>query len=65
MQHLRAIHVNDRACADLKAYFEGLRDDQIIYLNPCKEASIEDAVKITGGKRLIIAADISDPVLKP
>ena len=65
MEHLKAIQINDRACADLKAYFEGLRDDQIIYLNPCKEASIEDAVKITGGKRLIIAADISDPVLKP
>lgn len=62
MKSLKAIQINDRAAADLAAYFNHLRDDQIIYLNPCKEASVEDAVAITGGKRLIIAADLETPI---
>ncbi len=54
MKELRAIQLNDRAAADLEKYFMGLRDDQIIYLNPCAEMSVEEAFKITGGKRLVI-----------
>ena len=54
MKHLRAIQLNDRAAGDLEAYFNGLRDDQIIYLEPCKEMSIERAMKITEGRRIII-----------
>lgn len=61
MEHLRAIQVNDRACADLKLYFDGLREDQVIYFNPCKEMSIEEAIRITGGKRLIVVENIDAP----
>lgn len=56
MPHLRAIQINDRACADLELYLDGLRKDQIIYLNPCKEMSAEEAVRLSGGERLVICA---------
>ena len=62
MKHLKAIQVNDRAAADLDEYFTKLRDDQVIYLNPCKEMSIEDAIKTNHNKRLIIASDLKNPV---
>ena len=58
MKALKAVQVNDRAAHDLAAYFEGLREDQVIYLNPCEGMTEDQAVAITGGKRLIIAADL-------
>jgi hypothetical protein len=58
MKKLRAIQINDKAAGDLRLYFEGLRDDQIIYLNPCEEMTVEMALEITGGKRLVVADDI-------
>ena len=61
MRHLHAVQLNDRAAADLELYFKGLREDQIIYLNPCKEMSVEEAVRITGGRRLIICGRINAP----
>jgi len=64
MKSLKAIQVNDRAAGDLKAYYEGLREDQILYLNPCQEMTVEKAMEITGGHRLVIAGDISEPVLR-
>lgn len=57
MKNLRAIQINDRACADLQLYLDGLRDDQIIYMIPCQEMSAEEAVRISGGKRLVICAN--------
>ena len=55
MPNLRAIQINDDASRDLPHYFNGLRDDQIIYLNPCDGMTVEDALKITGGDRLVLA----------
>jgi hypothetical protein len=57
MKSLRAIQVNDRAAHDLEEYFNGLRDDQIIYLNPCEGMTVEKAMEITGGRRLVIAGE--------
>ncbi|MBE6883715.1 MAG: hypothetical protein E7487_03835 [Ruminococcaceae bacterium] len=65
MKSLKALQLNDRAAADLSIYFEQLREDQIIYLNPCKELSIEKALEITHGERLIIAADLDAPICRP
>jgi hypothetical protein len=55
MKELRAFQINDRAAHDLEDYYKGLREDQIIYLNPCDGMTVEKAVKITGGHRLVIA----------
>ena len=65
MPHLKALQLNDRAAADLAAYHQQLRPDQVIYLNPCKEMSAERAIALTGGKRLVIADDLTAPVFKP
>ena len=54
MPALRAIQINDDAARDLPRYFHGLRDDQLIYLNPCEGMTAGDAIRITGGDRLVI-----------
>ena len=51
---LRAVQLNDRAAEDLELYYLGLRDDQIIYLNPTQTMTAVDAIHITGGRRLVI-----------
>ena len=59
MPHLHALQVNDRAAHDLKLYHDRLRRDQILYLNPCPSMTVERAMELTGGDRLVIADTIS------
>jgi len=54
MKNLKSIQINDRACMDLEQYYNGLRPDQIIYFMPYEDMSIEQALAITGGNRLVI-----------
>ncbi|MHB1295954.1 MAG: hypothetical protein ACYC4R_13275 [Anaerolineae bacterium] len=54
MPSLRAVQVNDRAAEDLAAYFQGLRDDQMLYLNPTETMTTARALEITGGRRLVV-----------
>ena len=54
MKSLRSLQLNDRAAEDLEIYFNGLRDDQVIYLVPCEGMTVEKALEITKGKRLVI-----------
>lgn len=58
MKNLKALQLNDRATWDLPAYFEELREDQVIYLNPCEDMTMKQAVDLTKGKRLVIADDL-------
>lgn len=58
MKSLRTIQVNDRAAEDLEIYFNQLREDQIIYLNPCNGMTVKRALEITGGQRLVIVGEI-------
>ena len=58
MKNLSAVQINDRAARDLKIYYDELREDQIIYLNPCDSMSVDMAMEITGGRRLVIADNI-------
>jgi hypothetical protein len=61
MKSLQVVQVNDRAAEDLETYFNELRDNQIIYLHPCDGMTIEKAMAVTGGKRLvIIGAPVTD-----
>lgn len=63
MPALKAIQLNDDAARDLQYYFEGLREDQIIYLIACEGMSVEDAMRITGGRRLVITGmELKEPV---
>ena len=54
MKSLKSVQLHDRAAEDLELYFKGLREDQLIYLVPCKGMTIEKALGITGGKRLVV-----------
>ena len=47
MKNLRSIQINDRAAEDLVLYFNGLRDDQIIYVAPTNLLSLKRILKIT------------------
>lgn len=65
MESLKAVQLNDRAAQDLKVYFEELRQDQIIYLNPCEEMPIDRALEITAGARLVVCGAVSAPKKPP
>lgn len=54
----------EAAMHDLKLYLDGLREDQIIYLNPCEGMSIEKALEISGGKRIVLCEAVDAPELK-
>ena len=56
MKKLRALQLNDRAADDFEEYFNNLRDDQIIYLNPSEKMPVERALEISGGKRLVVVS---------
>lgn len=57
MRSLRAAQLNDRAAEDLAIYFNELRDDQILYVNPCDGMPIERILEITGGRRAVMVAE--------
>ncbi|MCJ7737841.1 MAG: hypothetical protein MUQ10_11110 [Anaerolineae bacterium] len=57
MGSLRAVQLNDRAAEDLPLYFDGLRDDQIMYVNPFERMPVERIMDITGGRRVVIPTD--------
>jgi len=61
---LKAVQVNDRAAEDLQLYFDGLREDQILYLDPCPGMTVERAMEITGGHRLVVMKKTDRPVLR-
>jgi len=57
MNSLRAVQLNDRAAEDLAFYFNELREDQILYVNPCDAMPIEGILDITGGRRTVLVAE--------
>lgn len=57
---LRAIQVNDQAANDLERYWVGLRDDQIIYVNPTPYMTLDRIMSITGGHRVVIVSNVED-----
>ena len=60
MKVLRAIQVNDRAADDLEPYWHGLRDDQVIYVNPTPHMTVDRILRATGGRRVVIVSEIRD-----
>lgn len=62
MKKIRSVQINDRAAHDLKTYYQELRNDQIIYLNPCEGMTVDMAIDITGGDRLVLVGDHGGPV---
>ena len=62
MASLRSVQINDRAAEDLAVYFNQLRVDQVMYVNPCDGMPIERIMQITGGQRVVIVADVKEPL---
>jgi len=62
MASLRAVQINDRAAADLEVYFDELRDDQVIYVNPCDGVLVERIMQIMAGQRVVVVADLEEPL---
>ena len=56
MENLKNVQLNDKAAEDLEYYVEGLREDQVIYLNLCEGMPLERALEIAKDKRMIIIA---------
>ena len=67
MAALRAVQLNDRAAEDTALFFAGLRQDQILYVNPCTAMPVAGIMEITGGERTVIVGDIPEalPVRTP
>lgn len=57
MSALRAVQLNDTAADDFETYWHGLRDDQVIYFSPTARVSSADALRISGGRRLVLVED--------
>jgi len=55
-----AFQTNDRASEDFETYFRELRDDQVLYVNPCEAVTVERIVEVTGGRRVVIPADLAE-----
>lgn len=63
MSALCAVQLNDRAAEDLELFLAGLRSDQVLYVNPCPGMPVDQILGLTGGRRTVIAGDITLPVL--
>lgn len=63
MKCVTSLQVNDRAAEDLPVYFEGLRDDQIIYVMPFPGMSPKRILEITKGRRTVIMREIPEALL--
>ncbi|MGB9586688.1 MAG: hypothetical protein ACPL7O_00770 [Armatimonadota bacterium] len=57
MSPLKTVQINHRAAEDLELYWNGLRQDQVFYVNPCPEMPVERILEITGGERTVIVVD--------
>lgn len=62
MPEIRSVQLHDRAAEDLQLYFQGLREDQLIYLVPCKNMPVERAMEITGGHRLVVIGNLEKEI---
>lgn len=54
LSSFRAFQINDRAAQDLDAYLQGLRDDQIIYVNVFEGMSFQRVMELSHGQRVVI-----------
>ena len=54
MENLKRVQLNDRAAEELELYVQGLRRDQVIYLNPCEGMPAERALEIAAGHKMVV-----------
>jgi hypothetical protein len=64
MKSLRSVQLCTFSNEDLELYFSELRDDQVIYVGPSQGVTLDWILDVTGGERIVIAADVPTPVFK-
>jgi len=58
METLASVQLNDRAADDLELYYDGLRDDQLLYVHECASVSVDLITATTeGGRRTVIVPE--------
>ena len=62
MASLRAVQLCAGPNLEVDVYFNELRDDQIIYIGPTKDLSMDRILDVTGGRRIILAEDLPEPL---
>ena len=53
MKALKSVQLNDRAAEDFEAFWRGLREDQIVYVNPTARMTTARILEISAGRRVI------------
>jgi len=51
---VKGLQLNDAAADDYKVYFEGLRQDQVVYVIPTERMPLDRLMSISGGVRTVI-----------
>ena len=62
MPELKMIQLNDQAAVDLETYWRNLRSDQYIVLMTDAAVTVDDAVRITGGRQLVLSAEVGERI---
>ncbi len=62
MRGLRGVQLNDAAADDFRAYFEGLRDDQVIYIAPTPRMTAGEILRLSGGRRVVLQMALDRPL---
>jgi hypothetical protein len=62
MPRLRGVEITDAAADDFEHYFPGLREDQVIYINPTKNMPAERILAISGGRRIVLQMKMDKPI---
>ncbi len=60
MPELRAVQLNDRASEDTERYWKELREDQVLYVYPTPQMTVERIMDITNGRRVVIVEDVRE-----
>ncbi len=55
MESLKVMQLSGDSMTFLQLYFDGLRDDQLMFVSPHATMSLDDIMEVTGGRRVVIA----------
>jgi len=59
---VKGVQLNDAAADDFEAYYNGLRDDQVVYVIPTEQMPLGEVLSISGGRRLVILAKLDERI---
>ena len=62
MDALRSVQLCAGPNLEVDVYFNELRDDQIIYIGPTKDLSLDHILNVTAGRRIILAENLPEPL---